>query len=84
MTEPSDTGRDTLEALERRLGIGLIVQDVEPGPPVRIVAIAMLDGATTELEGTGPTEDDAWADLARAAIAWKNVDERNPRMLFGG
>jgi hypothetical protein len=73
-----------LQALERQLGIGLIVQDVEPGPPVHIVAIGMLDGATTELTGSGATEDDAWADLARAAIAWKNDDERNARMFFGG
>lgn len=83
MTEPSETSRAALQALERQLGIGLIVQDVEPGPPVHIVAIGMLDGATTELTGSGATEDDAWADLARAAIAWKNDDERNARMFFG-
>ncbi len=80
MMEPDDhVGR-----LAKALGIGLIVQDVETGPPIRIVATAMLDGDSTELVGTGPTEDDAWNDLARAVIAWKNEDGRNIRTFVGG
>ncbi len=75
---------DRLAELARKLGIGLIVNDVEPGPPARIVATAILDGDSTELVGVGPTEDDAWADLARAAITWKGNDPRNIRTYLGG
>ena len=77
-------GHDRVEGLARALGIGLIIQEVEAGPPVRIVATAMLDGDSTELVGTGPTEDDAWNDLAGAAIRWKNEDGRNIRTFVGG
>lgn len=80
MIEPGDR----LEGLARALGIGLIVQDLEDGPPIRIVATAMLDGDSTELVGTGSTADEAWDDLARAAIAWKNEDGRNIRTFVGG
>lgn len=75
---------DRVERLAEAIGVGLIVQDVEAGPPVRIVATAMLDGDSTELVGTGPTEDDAWAELGRAVIAWKNQDGRNIRTFVGG
>ena len=32
----------------------------------------------------GPTEDDAWNDLAGAAVRWKNEDGRNIRTFVGG
>jgi hypothetical protein len=50
---------DRLQRLATALGIGLIVNEVEAGPPVRIVATAILDGDSTELVGVGPTEDEA-------------------------
>ncbi len=75
---------ERVDHLAEALGVGLIVQDVEPGPPVRIVATAMLDGASTELIGTGPSEDEAWHALGRAVIAWKNEDGRNIRTFVGG
>lgn len=80
MTEPDDP----VERLAKALGVGLLIQEVAGGPPVRIVATAMLDGDSTELVGTGPTQDDAWNDLARAVIAWKNEDGRNIRTFVGG
>ncbi len=80
MTGPNDRLAD----LARTLGIGLMVNDIEPGPPARIVATAILDGDSTELVGTGSTEDEAWADLARAAITWKGKDPRNIRTYWGG
>jgi hypothetical protein len=32
----------------------------------------------------GETEEDAWRDLARAAIEWKRDDGRNIRFMLGG
>ncbi len=76
-------GPEAIEQLAEHLGVGILVESVEPGPPARIVATGLLDGGRTRLEGSGPTEDDAWRDLARAAIAWKREDDRNIRLWWG-
>lgn len=70
--------------LERALGVALIVQDIDPGPPATIVAIGMLDDQSSELVGHGPTEAEAWRDLAMNLAAWRNVDPRQVRMMFFG
>jgi hypothetical protein len=77
-------GPEAIERLAKLLGVGILVESVEVGPPARILATGLLDGAQTRLEGSGPTEDDAWRDLARAAIAWKLDDGRNARFFLGG
>ena len=77
-------GPEAIERLAEHLGVGILIESVEPGPPARIVATGLLDGGRTELVGSGPTEEDAWRDLARAAIAWKREDGRNIRFLLGG
>jgi hypothetical protein len=77
-------GPEAIERLAEHLGVGILIESVEPGPPARIVASGLLDGARTALEGSGPTEEDAWRDLARAAIAWKREDGRNIRFMLGG
>ena len=77
-------GPEAIEQLAEALGVGIIVDAVDPGPPVRIVATGLLDGGTTRLTGVGATEDEAWSDLARAAIAWKRDDGRMVRWLIGG
>lgn len=69
--------------LERMLGIALLVQDIDPGPPATILAVGMVDSLTSELVGRGATEDDAWRDLALNVAAWRNVDPRQVRMMFG-
>ncbi len=76
-------GPDAIARLAEQLGIGILVESVDEGPPARIVATGLLDGGRTRLVGTGPTEDDAWRDLARAAIAWKREDGRNVRFWWG-
>lgn len=76
-------GPEAIAQLAEHLGVGILVESVEAGPPARIVATGLLDGGRTSLEGTGPTEDDAWRDLARAAIAWKREDGRNVRLWWG-
>ncbi len=77
-------GPEAIQQLAEHLGVGILVESVEAGPPARIVATGLLDGERTTLEGSGPTEDDAWRDLARAAIAWKREDGRNVRFIIGG
>lgn len=76
-------GPEAIKQLADHLGVGILVESVEAGPPARIVATGLLDGGRTTLEGSGPTEDDAWRDLARAAIAWKREDGRNIRLWWG-
>jgi hypothetical protein len=77
------TGPEAIERLAEQLGVGILVESVEPGPPARIIATGLVDGGSTRLEGSGLTEVDAWRDLARAAIAWKREDSRNIRLWWG-
>jgi hypothetical protein len=75
---------ESLGRLARALGVGLMLRDIEAGPPVRIVATALLDGESTEIEGVGETEADAWDALGRSIIEWKGNDPRNIRTFWGG
>ena len=84
LTVMDDPIPPAIHALERALGIALIVQDIDPGPPASITAIGMLDGISTPFVGHGATEADAWRELAMAVAAWRNVDPRQVRMMFGG
>jgi hypothetical protein len=77
-------GPEAIEQLAESLGIGIIVQSVDEGPPVRIAATGILDGGTTGLAGVGASEEEAWNDLARSAIAWKRDDNRIIRWMIGG
>lgn len=73
-----------IERLATALGIGIMVQSLEAGPPAVITATFLLDTRVFDVSATGPTEDEAWEDLARKAMQWKNDDERNVRNWFGG
>jgi hypothetical protein len=77
-------GPEGIARLADHLGVGILIDALEPGPPVRISATGLLDGETTRLEGSGATEQAAWDDLARAVIAWKREDGRNARYYVGG
>ena len=83
----TDDGTDPIPAfipaLERMLGVALIVRDIDPGPPALISATGMVDNEVTALEGRGPTEADAWRDLAVHLAAWRNVDPRQVRTYLG-
>ena len=74
---------DGIERLAEALGIGIMVQSIEAGPPAVITATFLLDTRVFRVAATGESEDDAWEDLARKATAWKNDDERNVRTYFG-
>jgi hypothetical protein len=73
-----------IERLADALGIGIMVRSIEAGPPAVITATFLLDTRVFDVSATGPSEDDAWVDLARKATEWKNDDERNVRTYLGG
>ena len=77
-------GPEAMRKLAKLLGVGIVIDDVTEGPPFRVEATGLLDGERTTLEGVGETEEDAWRDLARAAIEWKRDDGRNIRFMLGG
>lgn len=57
------------------------------GPPDAahtIRATLMFGRYTARVMASGPTESDAWADLARMAIAWRNSDYQHIPMWGGG
>jgi hypothetical protein len=77
-------GPDAIAKLAKLLGVGILIEEVSDGPPFRVVATGLVDAEPTRLEGVGETEEDAWRDLARAAIEWKRDDRRNVRFWWGG
>ena len=77
-------GAETIEQLAESLGIGIIVQSVDEGPPATIEATLMLDTAVHHVTASGASEVEAWEDLARQATDWKNNDPRNVRTYLGG
>jgi hypothetical protein len=77
-------GPEAIERLAEALGIGIIVQEVDSGPPASISASLLLDTAVARVVATGASEEAAWEDLARKSVAWKNDDPRNIRTYLGG
>jgi len=77
-------GAEAVARLAEALGIGIIVHEVEDGPPAWISASLLLDTTLSRVVATGATENEAWEDLARKATAWKNDDPRNVRTYLGG
>jgi hypothetical protein len=77
-------GAEAVARLAEALGIGIIVHEVEEGPPAWISASLLLDTAVSRVVASGDTENEAWEDLARKATAWKNDDPRNVRTYLGG
>ena len=54
------------------------------GEPFTIRASFMYGSNSTQVVVGGPTESDAWAALAREAIAWRNSDFQHVQMWPGG
>lgn len=86
------SGPELIEHLQRTLGVGVVIESVETaesGHPssaldaVTIQAMLMSGTHSTRVTGAGPTESDAWAALARAAIAWRNADFQHIPMWWG-
>ena len=92
-------GSELIEHLQRTLGIAILVESVEtaepgssvepnalrePGDRVTIRASFMFGSNSTDIAVTGQSEADAWNELARAAIAWRNSDFQHIPMWGGG
>ena len=76
-------GPDGIERLAAALGIGIMVQSIEAGPPAVITATFLLDTRMFGVSASGASEDDRGRS-GRKATEWKNDDERNARTYFGG
>jgi hypothetical protein len=77
-------GPEAMARLGEALGVGIIVQSIDEGPPVTIEASLLRDTQTHHVVATGPSEEEAWDDLARKVAAWANQDPRTIRTVFGG
>jgi hypothetical protein len=87
------SGAELIEHLQRTLGIAIVIESVDPvesvdpgsaPDPVTIQATLLSGAHSTTVTVEGPTESDAWAALARAAIAWRNSDFQHIGMWPGG
>lgn len=72
LEQPESAGPDGAEV------VGL------PDAPCTIHATLMFGRYTAPVIATGPTESDAWSELARMAIAWRNSDYQHIPMWWGG
>ena len=83
------TGAELIEHLQRTLGVAIVVESVgsvetsEPPDTVTIKATLMSGQHSTKVTVAGPTESDAWAALARAAVAWRNSDFQHIPIWWG-
>jgi hypothetical protein len=86
------SGPELIEHLQRTLGVAVVIESVETvesvdpssGPDVFTIRAMLMSGThSTSVTGAGPTESDAWAALARAAIAWRNADFQHIPMWWG-
>lgn len=80
-------GRELIEQLEGTLGMAILVESIEPAEPgasVELRARLTFGSSTTEVAVTGASESQAWQELGRAAIAWRNSDHQHIQMWPGG
>ena len=77
--------RDLLDRISNELGVGVIVQEVADGPPVRISALLSFGTLQTGVQVEGADEASAWRELARAAAAWRQSNDVSfTRTFWGG
>ena len=92
-------GADLIQRVQQTLGMAIVVESIESPPsddmvgsevagpqvlPYTIRATLMDGRHTARVMATGLTKSDAWADLARIAIAWRNSDYKHIPMWWGG
>ena len=77
------SGPALISELERKLGMSVVVHSVDESAPVRIHALLRYGPQSRELTAIGPSEQDAWRELARMAAEWRNANE-NLVPLWGG
>lgn len=77
-------GPDLIAELERALGLGVMVQSIDDGPPVTIAAVLMFGPLSEAVTAEGATDADAWRELARIVIAWRRTNDKHVAMWPGG
>ena len=84
MTPGVDAER-LVQQIADSLGIGVLVSEIEDGPPVRITATLVFGILRSDVTVEGPDEATAWRELARAAAAWRQSNEVSfTRNFWGG
>lgn len=85
--EPDRTppaGPELIAELERALGVGVMVQSIDDGPPVSIQAVLMFGSLSEPVMAEAASEADAWRALARIVIAWRATNDKHVPMWPGG
>ena len=70
------SGRALIRELERTLGIGVMIQSIDKRPPVTINALLMFGRQGREVTASGPSEAEAWQELAEIAMAWRKANDK--------
>lgn len=69
--DPLRAAHALLDDVTSKLGVGIIVTDVDPGPPCTLVALLSFGGQRESVTITAESEPRALAALARAAAEWR-------------
>ena len=77
-------GPHLLHVLESTLGVGIIVQAIDEGPPVTIRALVMFGVQREEVQGTGHTEAEAWNALGSTITSWRAANDKHWTMWGAG
>ena len=83
MTASRLAGPELIAELERALGLGVMVQSIDDGPPVTIQAVLMYGPLSEGVTAGGSTEAEAWRDLATIVIAWRSTNDKHVPMWPG-
>jgi hypothetical protein len=79
------TGPELIRAIERTLGIGVIVESFDEGPPVSIDARLFFGAHSEVVHVEGATEELAWRALAGSIAAWRTANDKQfPMWPAGG
>ncbi len=65
-----DDPRGLLAQVTEKLGIGVLVEEVADGPPVRVTASLTASGLWTRVTVEGDTDQEAVVALVQAAVEW--------------
>ena len=82
--DPELAGPELIAALERALGLGVMIQAIDDGPPVTIHAVLLFGASSEAVTATGVSDADAWRALARIVIAWRATNDKHVPMWPGG
>jgi hypothetical protein len=96
LNDPPTSGPELIERLQKTLGMAIVVDSIQSAPPaepaspdqpgerVTMHAMFMFGRYSTPVTITAGSESEAWDELGRAAIAWRNSDYQHVPMWWGG